>query len=205
MNPAHVFMVQERERIVLELFRCHGLSSLKHKTILEVGCGSGHWIREFVKWGARPENLSGIDLLPERVAAAKQVCPHAVDIRCGSGTELPFTDQTFDLVLQSTVFTSILDFVLKEQVAREMVRVLRSGGLVLWYDFHVNNPRNPDVCGVKRAEICRLFPGCEIQLQRITLAPPVTRWFARYSWLMCHLLSRIPLLCTHYLGVIRKG
>ncbi|MCS6927818.1 MAG: SAM-dependent methyltransferase, partial [Candidatus Binatia bacterium] len=63
---------------------------------------------------------------------------------------------------------------------------------------------NPDVRGVKKQEIHRLFPGCQIQLSRLTLAPPLVRWLAPYSWLACYLLSRIPWLCTHYLGVIRK-
>jgi hypothetical protein len=61
------------------------------------------------------------------------------------------------------------------------------------------------VRGVKKREIHRLFPGCRIELRRITLAPPLVRVLAPYSWLSCYLLERIPWLCTHYLGVIRKG
>jgi hypothetical protein len=26
----------------------------------------------------------------------------------------------------------------------------------------------------------------------------------RYSWLACYLFSRVPVLCTHYLGVVHK-
>jgi len=54
-------------------------------------------------------------------------------------------------------------------------------------------------------EIQSLFPGCDVRLKRITLAPPLTRRVAPYSWLVCYLLSKVPFLCTHYLGVIRKG
>ena len=174
------------------------------KKILEVGCGTGHWLREFIKWGARPENITGVDLLPDRVAEAKQLCSEAVRIQCGSAAEPALPDATFDLVLQSTVFTSILDLGLKQQIAAEMLRVLRKDGLIVWYDYHVNNPWNPDVRGVKKREIYQLFPGCRITLRRITLAPPLTRLITPCSWLACYLLERIPLLCTHYLGVIRK-
>jgi hypothetical protein len=34
-----------------------------------------------------------------------------------------------------------------------MVRVLKPEGLILWYYYHVNNPSNPDVRGVKCREI----------------------------------------------------
>ena len=175
------------------------------KKILEVGCGTGHWLREFIKWGARPENITGVDLLPDRVAEAKQLCSEAVRIQCGSAAEPAFPDATFDLVLQSTVFTSILDLGLKQQIAAEMLRVVKREGLILWYDFHVNNPRNPDVLGVKKREIFRLFPGCQIKLRPITLPPPLVRLLAPYSWLACYVLAKIPCLCTHYLGIIQKG
>jgi hypothetical protein len=74
----------------------------------------------------------------------------------------------------------------------------------LWYDYLVNNPRNPDVRGVPKSEIAQLFPHCRMRLQRITLAPPLVRSLAPYSWMTCELLAKIPLLCTHYLGAIQK-
>jgi hypothetical protein len=41
-------------------------------------------------------------------------------------------------------------------------------------------------------------------LERITLPPPLCRALAPYSIILCCLLEKIPLLCTHYLGIIRK-
>jgi hypothetical protein len=38
---------------------------------------------------------------------------------------------------------------------------------------------------VKKREIHRLFPRCHIQLRRITLAPPLVRLLAPYTWLAC--------------------
>ena len=34
--------------------------------------------------------------------------------------------------------------------------------------------------------------------------PPLARVLAPYSYLACYLLEKFPLLCTHYLGAIRK-
>jgi hypothetical protein len=94
---------------------------------------------------------------------------------------------------------------MRQCIATEMLRVLKPGGFVLWYDFFVDNPRNPDVRGVRRREIRKLFPGCQIHLRRITLAPPIGRLVGRYSPFVYMLLSRSKTLCTHYLGLIKKN
>jgi ubiquinone/menaquinone biosynthesis C-methylase UbiE len=150
-------MVQQRERRIVALLRRYGFADLQSKTILEVGCGTGHWLREFVNWGARPENITGIDLLADRVSKARRLCPIAIRIECANAAKLPFANESFHLVLQSMVFTSILDPDLKCRVAAEMMRVVKPDGFILWYDYHVKNPRNNDVRRVKRREIHRLF------------------------------------------------
>src|SRR5688572_18880690 len=174
-NQGHRFMLQQRERRLLSLLDRFGTARLESKRILEIGCGTGQWLRDFIKWGARPENVTGIELLTERASTARWLCAPAVGIYCASAAQLPFASEKFDLVLQSTVFTSILDPDLKQRVATEMLRVVKFDGLMLWYDYHVNNPWNRDVRGVKRSEIVRLFPDCRIDLERTTLVPPLTR------------------------------
>jgi len=203
-NPAHLLMLQEREHRFLRALARHGFVQLESRKILEIGCGTGDLLRDFIKWGARPENIIGIDLLPDRVAEAIHLCPKAIDIQQGNAAKLQFADESFDVIVQATVFTSVLDMNMKRQMAAEMFRVVKSDGLILWYDYHMDNPKNPDVKGVTAREISGLFPKCQIHLQRITLAPPLARLLAPYSWLLCEVLSRVPWLCTHYIGVIRK-
>jgi ubiquinone/menaquinone biosynthesis C-methylase UbiE len=203
-DRGNLFLQQERERKILELVEREMAADLSQAKILEVGCGSGYFLREFIKWGAQPENVTGIDLLEESVAYARTRCPPTVRVETGSAAQLRFPGGHFDVVLQSTVFTSILDSGLRRQVAAEMLRVLRPGGLVLWYDFTVDNPFNPDVAAVKAREVRQLFPNCRIDLHRVTLAPPLLRKLAPLSWTACYLLSKVPFLCTHLLGAIRK-
>src|SRR5262245_22428876 len=121
-NMGHLFIMQEREQRLLTLLKHNNLAPLHTKKILEVGCGMGYWLREFIKWGARPENITGVDLLVDRVAEARYLCAEAVKIMYGNAVELAFPDATFDLVVQSTVFTSVLDAVMKQQMASEMLR-----------------------------------------------------------------------------------
>ncbi|MBI4500130.1 MAG: class I SAM-dependent methyltransferase [Gemmatimonadetes bacterium] len=203
-DAGNLLAMHERERSALRVLAAAGLTPLAERRILEVGCGTGAWLRDFVKWGADPKRLYGVDLLSERVEQARRLCPAGVTLECRNAAQLGFEDASFDLLLQSTVFTSILDRALRRAVAAEMVRVLRPGGVILWYDYHVNNPRNPDVRGVPRREIAELFPGCSVHLRPVTLAPPLARMLAPRAWLLCQLLERVPGLRTHYLGLIRK-
>jgi hypothetical protein len=85
-----------------------------------------------------------------------------------------------------------------------MLRVVKPDGLIIWYDFHWNNPRNHDVRGIRSKEIRELFSGCDVRLHRVTLAPPIGRVVARHSSLLYMLLSRTKVLSTHYLALIRR-
>jgi len=202
-KPANLLLHQQTMRGCLRMLSRASLFPLNGSRVLDVGCGDGTWLLEFVQWGANPSTLCGIDLLPERQSRAKVRIPQA-DIRPGSASELPWPNEFFDLVTQFTVFTSILDPLLKQAVANEMVRVLRPGGAILWFDFRLNNPWNPHVRGVRAAEIRHLFPGCEVQLSSVLLAPPLARLITNWSWPLTECLHSVPLLRTHYVGLIRK-
>jgi SAM-dependent methyltransferase len=159
-------------------------------------------LRQFVQWGASPEKIVGIELRREPVQLALKLSPN-LDIRSGSADQLPWREDFFDLVCQHTVFTSILDFTLKQKIASEINRVLRPGGAVLWYDFTYDNPQNPNVRGIKAGEIRSLFPGYTMYLGRITLAPPIARRIPESLLPVFYpLLSAIPLIRTHYLGLL---
>jgi ubiquinone/menaquinone biosynthesis C-methylase UbiE len=203
-GPAHRLAIEELSQRLRSTLANRGYASLADARILEIGCGTGAWLRQFVDWGASPENICGVDLLSERIEKAKILCPAGIKLSCQNAARLPQPNGAFDLVLQSTVFTSILDPAMKQQVADEILRVLSPQGLILWYDFCLDNPRNPDVRGVPRSEISQHFPGCEIRLEKITLAPPLGRQVARFSRSLYKALSRAEILCTHYLGTISR-
>ena len=199
-----LYALQERERRAIHAMKQHGIFNLSACKILDVGCGYGPWLRDFIQWGARPENLFGIDLIPDRVEVARQLCPPQVTVVAGNGADLPWDDGAFDILVQSTVFTSILDAAVKQRLAQEMLRVLKPGGLILWLDFRLNNFRNPNVRGIGKREIRQLFRGCAIRLWPTNLLPPLARALAPWSLLLVELLGRIPILCSHYLACIQK-
>ena len=200
-NHGNRAILRERERGMEQLLRDYGRWSLDGSTILEVGCGSGNVLAGLRKWGARPKRLYGVDLLPERIAAARKRYP-AIDFRCANAEELDFENGTFDLVLVFTVFSSILDQGMADNVAGEVGRVLTRDGAVLWYDFRYDNPRNPHVRGMTRMAIRRLFPDFRHDLRTMTVLPPLVRRLGRLTPVLYPALAAIPALRTHYLGML---
>jgi SAM-dependent methyltransferase len=201
-NPASLFMVQQRQRAELSLLRRYGFNRLENRRILEVGCGRGRVLQNYTVYGAKPENLHGTDLLLDRLQDAHELLPR-ISLSCTDGRRLPYADESFDLILQYTVFSSILDDSIKRKLATEMIRILRKRvGMILWYDFWLN-PTNKQTRGIRRAEIEHLFPGCRFEFLRITLAPPISRALVPVSLFLADLIERLKLLNSHYLVAIR--
>ena len=178
-----------------------GAVPLSEATIADVGCGAGQWLEEYVRWGAQPGRLHGIDLLSERVAAASARLPDA-DLRTGDARYLPWPDASFDLVTQFTVFSSVLDAAVRRAIAAEMLRVLRPGGRILWYDCRYSNPFRAAVQGVSSDEIRTLFPNSTIDFAVTTLVPPLSRVIAHYSPAAAAALESLRFTCTHLAAVI---
>jgi ubiquinone/menaquinone biosynthesis C-methylase UbiE len=212
-RPANRFLVQRTIDRAHRWLRELGFFERGDPTTLDVGCGAGDWLVAFLRdWGLPARSLAGIDLMPDRIEAARRALTRvgtpsgsgaAVDLRCGDATHLPWPDASFDLVVQSTLFTSVLYGAMRRAIAEEMVRVLRPGGFLLWHDFFLNNPRNRNVRGVRAREIQALFSGCDVSLRRVTLVAPLARAIVPLSWRLAVWLEAFPLLRSHYLGVIR--
>lgn len=201
-EPANLFIYQARERAVLALLRAAGLLPLTGRRVLDVGCGDGAVLREMMRYGASPGELSGIDLLPERVERARELTPGA-RLEVYDARELPFADASQDVVLAFTLFSSVVDAAARRRVASEMARVTKRGGVVLVYDFWTN-PANRDVRPVRRSELRGLFPGKEVSFRGTTLAPPLLRALMRLpgGWFASSVLEMLPFLRTHYVAAV---
>lgn len=196
--------VHERQRAMLTLFARHGVRELPALRVLEVGCGQGGNLLELLRLGFRPEHLSGIELLPDRVAEARRCLPAALTLHEGDALQAPIAEASQDVVFVATVFSSLLDDAFQQRLADAMWRWVKPGGAVLWYDFTVDNPRNPDVRGVPLARVRALFPQGRIDRLRVTLAPPIARAVAPLHPALYTLFNTLPALRTHVLAWIAK-
>jgi len=209
-----LFSYQRRVQWVIRALRNSGISCLRDRVVLEVGCGRGDWLVDLETWGAQRKNLAGVELHPEKGKEAQarlgdqrdrsgRILSQGSDIRIGDASTLSWPTATFDIVIQSTVFSSILAREMKFAVASEMTRVLKPQGVILWYDLLYNNPKNPNVAGIKSKEIRELFPGFSLHLNRITLAPPIARRLVPISWMGALALEKLMFLNTHYLAILK--
>ncbi len=196
--------LHERQRGLLQLLVHQGITDLSHLRLAEVGCGAGGNLLELLRLGFAPQHLLGLELLPDRHAQARAALPAATAVWLGDASQAPIEAASLDLVLQSTVFTSLLDPGFQQQLADAMWRWLRPGGAVLWYDFTVNNPRNADVRGVPLARVRQLFPQAQIVHRRITLAPPMARAVCRFHPALYSVFNSVPWLRTHLLAWVGK-
>ena len=197
--------VHERQRAMLGLFTRLGWTDLSAIDVVEVGCGAGGNLLELLRLGFAPERLTGIELLPERLAHARQVLPAGVKLLSGDASLATIALASQQIVLQSTVFSSLLDDAFQQRLADAMWSWVAPGGGVLWYDFTVDNPRNPDVRGLPLRRVRALFPQARLSAQRVTLAPPLSRLVCGihpglYPW-----VNALPWLRTHLLGWLSKG
>lgn len=204
LNPAALWAMQERQRAMLALFRRLGWHDLSTLRLHEVGSGTGSNLVELVQLGFDPAKLSGVELLPERHAQARERLPAAVALSQGDALMLSPAAASVDIVLQSTVFSSLLDNAFQQRLAAAMWAAVKPGGGVLWYDFTVDNPRNRDVRGVPVARIRQLFPQARMMKRRLTLAPPIARAVVRVHPALYTLLNAMPLLRTHVLCWLAK-
>jgi ubiquinone/menaquinone biosynthesis C-methylase UbiE len=102
-------------------------------SVLDVGCGQGHWGRLLATVTAPESTMVGIDREPEWIAEATRQAEAAglasrFRYEVGAGDELPFPDGSFDLVTCQTLLIQVPD---PRAVIAEMGRVARGGGWVL--------------------------------------------------------------------------
>ncbi len=203
-QPAESLIVSERKNTAAVLLHNAGKFPNGGDQCLEIGYGKLGWLADLISWGLRETDLHGIELDAKRARLAQNALPNA-DLRVGDATRLPWEKDTFKMVVVSTVFSSILDLNVRKLIAGEIGRVLSSGGVLLWYDLAMDNPRNKNVKGISGKELKKLFPDFDGKTRAVTLAPPIARLIAPRSLTLATFLSAFPMLRTHLLAVLVKN
>ena len=128
--PAHVVEHYLRKRTAFLAATCQA------GPVLDVGCGTGALAERLA---ARGYEVVGVDPSDGMLEVLRRRCP-AVRAVQASGTELPFDDDSFQLVVTVATMHHIADPDAVRQALIEMVRVSRPGGRIVIWD---HNPHNP--------------------------------------------------------------
>jgi len=95
---------------------------LDGRRILDVGCGIGTYVRQFREFS---DDVYGVDVDEDKV---KQASARLPNIFCSPAEQLPFEDESFDVILLHEVIEHVENDV---DSIREAYRCLRPGGQVI--------------------------------------------------------------------------
>jgi malonyl-CoA O-methyltransferase len=119
---AHNPLMEAEQKALMDLFPpLNGLC-------LDLGCGSGRYLKSMEEKGAR---AMGLDLSLEMLKKAAGHC--SSPLIAGSMDRLPYKNESFDAIVCSLCVGHAPDL---NPFAREAARVLRPGGWLLYSDFH---------------------------------------------------------------------
>ncbi len=90
LSPAGRYVEEVENALLLQLLRPRAGQS-----VLDVGCGTGNHLLLLRQMGL---DVSGLDPSEAMLAVARDKLGPAVDLRVGSAEELPFDDNSFDMV-----------------------------------------------------------------------------------------------------------
>ena len=196
-NPGNLAI---RDEVTTAVRRRAG--DLERGDVLDVGCGSGWWLRALAESGIAPERLHGVDLLASRLEAAARAVPGA-SLRRADARALPWPDGRFRLVTLFLVLSSQACREMQLASLREARRVLAPGGDLFVWEPRVPNPANRATRLVRRATL-REALGTSIGFEPVTVLPIVARRLCR-SPRVYRQLARTGVLSTHRVTHLRKA
>ena len=203
-DTSYLMTVQEKERQIVQLLKDVKLHDVTSRHVLDIGCGQGKLIRFLIELGFNPSQITASELLEERLAIARSRLPEGIHFVTGDASQLELPNESFDIISQSLVFSSILDRQVRAALASRMWSWLKPGGAILWYDFVFDNPSNKDVAGVPLSEVRQFFPNSNVIARSVTLAPPISRAVVKVHPSLYTFFNGFPFLRTHRLCWIQK-
>lgn len=200
-NRGYARMARDRDQALVALIQASRAST--PGAVLDVGCGDGRLLTAVREADVAAADWHGVDLDPGAIADARATFPEArFDV--GSADALDFEDGTAAVVVAATLFSSLPSAQMEADVAREVGRVVVPGGWLVWYDLRYDNPRNPDVHGLRADRVRALFPGWEGALRPITLLPPLARRLGPLTPVLYPALHALAPLRSHLVGRLRR-
>jgi len=196
------FLLERKWEGIGRLLSAEGVDTASAR-LLDLGAGSGGDCDRFRSLGLRPERIVALDLLRDYPRIARRSHAWLAALQA-DGALLPLRDDSFDIVYQSTMLSSVLDRDRRTRILHEVRRVLARRGLFVSYDTRYPNPWNRNTRPVSSAEIAAAFPGCHVRVHSTTPIPQLIRLIRFLPQAAWRAIEGIPPLRSHLLVVVRK-
>ena len=128
-TTASDYQLRELEIDTASEYMCDG------KKVLDVGCGLGYAVSQYASRFDTIE-VHGLDYSEKMVEGAYQLrdknypnLKNKTEFYHGSVAELPFEDNSYDVVTSSRCLMALLDWELQQKALKEIHRVLKPGGI----------------------------------------------------------------------------
>jgi ubiquinone/menaquinone biosynthesis C-methylase UbiE len=120
-------LAQSHDLVERRAATLHALNLRVGEHVLELGCGGGFAAVEAARFVGPRGHVAAIDISPEQIAAAEQLCAQHSWVACrvADVAMLPYEDDAFDAVFCNQVLEYVADL---EAALAEVRRVLRRGG-----------------------------------------------------------------------------
>jgi ubiquinone/menaquinone biosynthesis C-methylase UbiE len=115
----------------------HRLGDVSNKMILDLGCGAGE---SSVYFALKRAVVATVDVSPEMVKIGQKLADkHKVSVHwsVSDASQLPFNDETFDIVYGNSVLHHLPDI---EISLCEVKRTLKTGGIAIFIEPLAHNP-----------------------------------------------------------------
>jgi len=198
----HDFFTQHKAWLIEHLLAANGLNMADTK-LLDVGCGVGK-IHEYLD--GKLAKISGTDVSEPSLEVARDLYKD-IDYQWYDGHRLPYASGSFDISIAICVFHHVPPEQWGE-LAKEMMRVLRTGGIALIIEHNPFNPvtqRIVNTCELdkdaillrpsKLRSVFELAGGADVITQSILSVPPKTDFLKKIDMF----LGKLPLGAQYYM------
>ena len=182
--------------------------SIPSASVLEVGAGYGDGLRPLLSAGFSPANMTGVDLLEERLEIARERLP-GVTFLCANAGDMKenFESNSFDVVFEQFCCCHVPDEELKQKMASEMIRIAKPNGFILIHDWR-RSASWRGIYGVSQSYIDKNFKVYEevdkIKVYPSLLWPPLGGRLSRYIPELYQAIRLAPFFVGANITLLRK-
>lgn len=189
-NPVGFYQRTMVAKGLIDILNRNHIKLSNYSNILDLGCGTGTWLRFISEIRGYTEGLTGIDLSQERLKNARGINDNIKYIY-GDICKLQFPDIFFDFI---TAFVSFMFLTNQEDLNKavsEVARILKKDGLFLFYDILGDKTLSKTTRGFRIGETKILFE--EKGLKLIDEQSCFHNIFGKKRFCTAYLASKIPI------------